>query len=360
MKEVYSIEDLRGWARVTSDAKPPLRLAVLGDPVAHSASPPMHNAALEKSGIAARHTRLQIRAEQLAGAFRLLPEAGFIGVIRTIPHKAAAVSLMDRVDDHARRIGAVNTVVVEGKELVGFNTDGPGLVCALRADFFVDLRDLRVMILGAGGGAGRAIAMQCAIERCERLVLVNRTTEKARALAAELEPMFRGSRLLGPVARLEAVPWTDGALKFQLEHTDLVINCTSLGMKRTDPSPLPSAVLQPHLTIYDTIYAAVRTQLMLAAETKPAHAFREWSFPCCFIRARWVVRDWFNRPAPVDVMRAALLAFDGHAGRGSIKKRNRGTREAKRSVASGAAQQKIPKKELAVGPPKPKVGKRKR
>ena len=358
MKEVYTIEDLRGWARVTSDMKPPLRLAVLGDPVAHSASPPMHNAALAKSGIAARYTRLHIHAEQLAGAFRLLPETGFIGVNCTIPHKAAAVSLMDRVDDHARRIGAVNTVVVEGRELVGFNTDGPGLVRALRADFFVDLRDLRVMILGAGGGAGRAIAMQCAIERCERLVLVNRTTEKARALATELEPMFRGSRLLGPVARLEAVPWTDGALKFQLEHTDLVINCTSLGMKRTDPSPLPSAILQPHLMIYDTIYAAVRTKLMLAADEAGARSANGLSM--LLHQGALSFEIWFNRPAPVDVMRAALLAFDGMREGINQKAEPGGRREAKRNVARSASQQKISKKGLGVAPPKPKVRKRKR
>ena len=114
---------------------------------------------------------------------------------------------MNRVDDHAQRIGVVNTVVVEGDELVGFNTDGPGLVRALRAEFGVDLRDLRVMILGAGGGAGRAIAMQCGIEGCERLALVNRTPEKARDLAAELAPSFAGPRVS---ARCSGSQWSRG------------------------------------------------------------------------------------------------------------------------------------------------------
>lgn len=320
MKEIYTVEDLQGWGRATRQANPPLRLAVLGDPVAHSASPPMHNAALEKCGIAARYTRLHIRPEELARAFRLLPDAGFIGVNCTIPHKAAAASLVDRVDDHARRIGAVNTIVVEGEQLVGFNTDGPGLVRALRAEFSVDLRDLRVMILGAGGGAGRAIAMQCAMERCERLALANRTAEKARRLAAELEPMFRGSRLLGPVARLEVVPWEDGALKFQIEHTDLVINCTSVGMKSTDPSPLPSAILQPHLMVYDTIYSAARTKLMLAANEAGARSANGLSM--LLHQGALSFEIWFNRPAPLDAMRAALLAIDGDRRMGA-------TREAK-------------------------------
>ncbi len=305
-KEVYELADLQNWKTATADAEPPLRLAVFGDPVAHSASPPMHNAALEKCNIAARYTRLHIRPEELVEAFRLLPAQGFLGVNVTIPHKAAALPLMNRVDDHARRIGVVNTVVVEGDELVGFNTDGPGLVRAVRAEFGVDLRDLRVMVLGAGGGAGRAIAMQCAIEDCERLVLVNRTMDKAREIAAELQPMFSGPRVSGPVARLDVIPWEDADLRFQLANTDLVINCTSVGMKRTDTSPLPSSLLAPHLMVYDTIYTASRTKLMHAAEEAGARAANGLSM--LLHQGALAFEIWFNREAPLDVMRAALLA----------------------------------------------------
>lgn len=306
MKEVYTLDDLRDWERLTADEKPQLRLAVFGDPVAHSASPPMHNAALEKCRIDARYTRLHIRAGELAEALRLLPSKGFIGVNCTIPHKYAALTLMNRVDDHARRIGVVNTVVVEGEELVGFNTDGPGLVRALRSEFGVDLRDLRVMVLGAGGGAGRAIAMQCGIEQCERLVLVNRTLEKARALFADLAPMFATPRVFGPGERLEIAPWENKALKSQLEHTDLVINCTSVGMKRSDPSPLPSAILQPHLMIYDTIYTTSRTKLMLAADEAGARGANGLSM--LLHQGALSFEIWFNREAPLAEMRTALRA----------------------------------------------------
>lgn len=305
-KEVYDFADLQNWSAATADAEPPLRLAVFGDPVAHSASPPMHNAALEKCQIPARYTRLHIRPEELADAFRLLPSQGFLGVNVTIPHKAAALSLMDRVDDHARRIGVVNTVVVEGNELVGFNTDGPGLVRAVRAEFGVDMRDLRVMVLGAGGGAGRAIAMQCALEGCERLVMVNRTMDKARELAVELEPYFADARVSGPVARLEVIPWEDAALRFQLANTDLVINCTSVGMKRTDSSPLPSALMEPHLMVYDTIYTANRTKLMQAADEIGARSANGLSM--LLHQGALAFEVWFNREAPLDVMHAALVA----------------------------------------------------
>lgn len=306
MKDVYTLDDLRTWRTATAEEKPPLRLAVFGDPVAHSASPPMHNTALEKCGIDARYTRLHIKPDELATALRLLPEQGFIGVNCTIPHKAAALPLMNRVDEHALRIGVVNTVVVEGDQLIGFNTDGPGLVRAVRAEFGVDLRDLRVMVLGAGGGAGRAIAMQCGIENCERLVLVNRTPEKARELAAELAPMFAGPRVSGPDDRLKVVPWQDAALRHEIDTTDLIINCTSVGMKTTDVSPLPSALLQPHLMIYDTIYTASRTKLMLAAADAGARSANGLSM--LLHQGALSFEIWFNREAPLAEMRAALLA----------------------------------------------------
>jgi len=306
LKEVYSFADLQQWETVTAGEAPALRLAVLGDPVGHSASPQMHNAALEKCAIDARYVRLHIRPEELAETFRLLPQKGFLGVNCTIPHKAAALPLMTRVDEHAQRIGVVNTVVVEGDQLLGFNTDGPGLVRAVRAEFGVDLRDLRVLVLGAGGGAGRAIAMQCGLEKCERLTLVNRSPGKARELAAELAPFFRGPRVSGPGERLVALPWEEAALRTALETTDLVIHCTSVGMQRTDPSPLPSAILQPHLMIYDTIYTASRTRLMQAADEAGARSANGLSM--LLHQGALAFEIWFNREAPLEVMRAALVA----------------------------------------------------
>ena len=135
-------------------------------------------------------SRSTLAPRNLPPALQALPAAGFIGANMTIPHKAAALATVDEADDYARKAGAVNTIVVEGEKLIGFNTDGPGLLRALREEFYVDLRDLRVLLLGAGGGAGRAIAVQCAFESCERLVLVNRTFEKAKALAQELSLIF--------------------------------------------------------------------------------------------------------------------------------------------------------------------------
>ena len=304
MKEVYTLDDLRQWSAATAGEEPPIRLAVFGDPVAHSRSPQMHNAALQTCGIPARYCRLHIRPEELAEALRLLPKANFIGANLTIPHKAAALDLLDTIDDHARKIGVVNTVVVEGERLSGFNTDGPGLLRAVRAEFGVDLRDLRVMVLGAGGGAGRAIAAQCAIENCQRLVLVNRTFEKAQKLALELEPFFKGPRVFGPMRRLEAIPWDEPRLAAQLTNTDLVINATSCGMKRTDPSVLPASILQANLLIYDTIYTAQLTPLMEDAQSVGARSANGKSM--LLYQGVLSFEIWFIRPAPVEVMREAM------------------------------------------------------
>ena len=295
MKEVHSIDDLRAWPK----EQPPVRLAVLGDPVAHSASPPMHNAALAECGIDARYTRLHIGADDIAEAFRLLPAQGFIGVNCTIPHKFAALALVDRADEHARRIGVVNTVMVEGEKLAGYNTDGPGLVQAVRADFGAELGELRVMVLGAGGGAGRAVAMQCAIEKCPRIALVNRTLEKVALLRAELESFF-------PAHRLAIDSFAPDALAAQLAQTDLIIHCTSVGMKPGESSPIPAELLAARHLIYDTIYTAARTPLLQAGDAAAARGANGLSM--LLHQGALSFEIWFQRPAPLETMRAALLA----------------------------------------------------
>lgn len=302
MTDVHSVSDLEQGK--LSALEPPARLAVFGDPVAHSRSPGFHNAALKACGIAAQYVKIHVRPEELPRALRALPEAGFLGTNVTIPHKAGALAVVDAADDYARRSGAVNTVVVEGGRLTGFNTDGPGLMRALREEFSVDLRDLRVLLLGAGGGAGRAIAVQCALEGCERLVLVNRTVEKATALAAELAPLFRTDRLIGPIERIQAIPHDERMLREQLEHTDLVINASSVGMKRTDPALIPAALLTPNLMIYDTVYAAGDSRLIEDGRNAGARVANGLSM--LLHQGALAFEIWFNRAAPLAVMRAAL------------------------------------------------------
>jgi shikimate dehydrogenase len=302
MNEIFTADDLGGER--LSALTPPARLSVFGDPVAHSRSPGFHNAALKACGIDAQYVKILVKPDELPAALRALPSAGFFGTNVTIPHKAGALAAVDQADDYAKKSGAVNTVVVEGNTLTGFNTDGPGLMRAIREEFFVDLRDVRVLLLGAGGGAGRAIAVQCAMENCERLVLVNRTVEKARTLAAELAPFFRTDRLVGPIDRIQAIPHEEAALREQLAHTDLVINASSVGMKRTDPALIPAALLEPSLMIYDTVYASGDSRLIEDGRAAGARVANGLSM--LLHQGALSFEIWFNRPAPLEVMRKAL------------------------------------------------------
>lgn len=302
MADVFSAADLiAGSFPVLT---PPARLSVFGDPVQHSLSPVFHNAALQACGIDAQYVRIHVRPDELPAALKALPQAGFLGTNVTIPHKAGVLAAVDEADDYARKSGAVNTVVVDGGHLIGFNTDGPGLLRAIREEFFVDLRDLRVMVLGAGGGAGRAIAVRCAMERCERLVLVNRTFEKAKLLAEELAPFFRSDRLLGPTERITAIPHEFDALRAELGQVDLVINASAIGMKRTDPPLLPGELLTANLLVYDTVYASGKTRLIEDAEAVGARAAGGLSM--LLHQGALSFEIWFNRPAPLETMREAL------------------------------------------------------
>jgi len=304
MKTIYTLADLRDWKKKTRDLSPPIRLGVLGDPVAHSLSPEMQNVALQECGLDLRYAPFQIAPNELPDALRLMRELDFVGLNLTVPHKIAALSLVDEVDERARKIGAINTIVFrEGKSL-GWNTDGPGFERAIREEFSVDLRDMRVLLLGAGGGAGRALAYQCGLENCERLVLVNRTFDKAQALARELAGYFSGPRVLGPEARLEAIHWEERALRTQLGRTDLVINATTLGLKQSDPSPLPHALIAPHLMIYDLIYRRTATPLLAVAAEAGARGAN--GLTMLLHQGALAFELWFDRPAPLAAMRGAL------------------------------------------------------
>ncbi len=304
-KNVYTFADLKDWASVTKKLETPARIAVFGDPVEHSRSPQMHNPALEAGGNDCQYVRLHIKEDELIEALGLLKDAGFLGINVTIPHKGGVFDQVEVATDVASRIGAVNTVVVEGDQLVGHNTDAPGLKRAIREQFSVDLTDLRIMIIGAGGGAGKAAAVQCAMDHCDRLVLVNRTLEKAEALKEELvELMADPDKLEGPASRLVAIPWEEKAMEHELEQIDLIINATSLGMKRTDPEIVPQRLIEPHHLVYDMVYSPSRTRLMVAAEAEGAKAANGLSM--LLWQGVLAYEFWFNKEAPVDAMRKGL------------------------------------------------------
>ena len=301
--ERYTLADLDNWREAMRDVKPPIRLGVFGDPIAHSLSPQMQNAALAACKIDMQYARFHIRRNELRSALHVLTGLDLVGVNLTVPHKMAALQFVDDADESVRLIGAVNTIKIDNGKLRGFNTDGRGFSRAIREEFSVDLRDLRVLVLGAGGAA-RAIAMQCAKENCERLVIANRTSEKGEKLADELRDFFQGPKVFGPVPRLQAIGWEENAFRFQIAHIDLIVNATPLGLSRADASPIPARLLAPHLMIYDTGYSEKRTPFVSAAVEAGARGANGLSM--LLHQGALAFEIWFQREAPIDAMRKAL------------------------------------------------------
>jgi shikimate dehydrogenase len=299
---VFSAADLALLARGEGPLKtlqPPARLAIFGDPVAHSASPPMQNAALKARELEAQYVRIRITPEELPDALRNLAPAGFQGVSLTIPHKQTSLPLMDEISSEAQLMGAINTVkVVEGK-MHGYNTDGPGLSAAIREEFGIPLKDLRVLILGGAGGAGRAITVQCALEGCPSITIANRNPAKGESLASEIHESL-GKEVSSILLQPED-------LRAVLSSVDLIINATPLGMKTGDSSPLLEELLSSHHLVYDTVYSGGETALLRQAREAGARYANGLSM----LLHQGVLQNalWFGETAPLETMRAALTAL---------------------------------------------------
>lgn len=260
----------------------------------------MHNPALAACQIEAQYVRVQVPVGQVAEAFRRFAREGFLGVNITIPHKFEALDAVDELDPLARTLGAVNTLAIRNGRLHGYNTDGPGFLRSVKQAFGVDARDLRVLILGAGGGAGRAVAVQCALEKCPALALVNRTQDKVERLAEEIVSLG------GPQAQV--IAWTDDALAEVLPQVDLIVNGTSLGMKPDDAPLLPPGLLEPRHRVFDMVYRPGGQLTALGAAACDAGARYVDGATLLLHQGAISFEHWFQRPAPLEAMRAGLAA----------------------------------------------------
>ena len=298
MKEIYTLADLRNWDRIDDASDVPIRLGVFGDPVAHSLSPQMQNAALENCGIEMQYARFEISAGELEEALAFLPRLNFVGVNLTVPHKMAALSFLDEADENARAIGAVNTVVVKNGRLHGCNTDGAGFSDAITSGIFgnVSLSQLPVLILGAGGAA-RAIARECVRQGCPKVSLSNRTYHAAKTLCDELMKM-------GGRTEIEMVAQDASSFGHAVAKARLIVNATSAGLRPNERSLIPRDWLNESHLVYDTIYNPPRTSLLMEAEAAGAK-FANGITMLLYQGAR-SFELWFDRKAPIEVMRTAL------------------------------------------------------
>lgn len=300
MNSVHTLGDLVSREALDAGAGKPARLAVIGFPVAHSASPGMHQPALDAHGIDARYIRLEVRPGEVADAFARMRALGFIGTNVTIPHKLEAMAACDAVDPEAAALGAINTIRFERDGTIrGFNTDGPGFVRAIEDAFELDLTTQRVAILGAGGGAGQAIATMCAMRQVPRLVIVNRSADKLSALLPRLQEH-------SPRTEFIAASFGDPDLAARLTACDLIVNATSVGLNGGDPSVVPADCLRAGQCIYDTIYKPAVTPLLDLAGRTGCRTANGLSL--LLHQGVIAFQHWFPGTNPELVMREALGA----------------------------------------------------
>ncbi len=276
---------------------------LMGWPVGHSKSPAMHNAAFRAAGVDGFYALLPVHPERVGEAVRGLRALGFRGANVTVPHKQAVIPHLDELTPVARAIGAVNTILVEEDgRLVGTNTDAWGFARDLEAQG-LDLSALvgGALVLGAGGSA-RAVAYALASRRIPTHVLARRP-EQVQALADALAPHLPRGDLIQPH------PWShlpDLALT-----VGLIVNCTPVGMTpHVDASPWPEDLsFRPGQALYDLVYNPPRTRLMAQAEAGGARAWNGLGMLVYQGARAWEL--WTDRPAPVEVMRAAVLGGSG-------------------------------------------------
>jgi shikimate dehydrogenase len=263
-------------------------LALLGDPIAHSASPEIQNAAFAQAGVDGVYVAVRCEAEDLSGFMHGLARAGGGGNI-TLPHKEKAAAVVDVPSEAVRRTGACNTFWGVDGRVHGDNTDVDGFRRAVRVFLDGPVTGIRVLVLGAGGAA-RAALLGLLDEGAGEVLIYNRTAERARAVAR---------RIGGERARV--VPVIQG---LDGEGFDLVVNTTRLGLEPSDPPPIDLARLGRAGAAMDLVYGREKTPFVLGAERLGIRSTD--GMEMLVQQAASSFERWWDRPAPIDAMRAAV------------------------------------------------------
>ena len=273
-----------------------IKFAVIGDPIAHSLSPLMHNAALNALKINGSYEAVHVPLAELKN-FTDYARENLAGFNITVPHKKNIIPLLDHVSDHALFADSVNTVTVRDGKLFGESTDGYGLEMALKESFGLSVPGGNITFIGCGGAA-HAAAAWFAEQGAARIAILNRSLEKAEHLAQKLKTKYPS-----PNAGAYSIQDPE-AVKNALNGASVAIQCTSLGLKPGDPPPIPPELLPDNICYYDTIYK--RTPLYCAAEAKGLKCGA--GLGMLLHQGARSLEIWTGKPAPVEVMRQALLS----------------------------------------------------
>lgn len=259
--------------------------AVIGDPVRHSLSPVIFDAAAAATGADLAYVALEVRAEDLREAVEGCRALGLVGMNVTSPHKERAAGFLDALSDLARRLGAVNCVTLDGTRLVGDSTDGAGFIAALRHDQ-VDHVGRRVAVVGAGGAA-RSIIAALAEAGTGLITVHNRTPSK-----------------VGPAVDLAGLRGRPGG-EDDLRAADVIVQATSVGMGDDRAIPLDPDLLHAGQTVIDIVYHPIETPLLAAAAARGARTLN--GLGMLVGQAAIAFERWTGLLAPVEEMRRAAL-----------------------------------------------------
>lgn len=265
---------------------------VFGDPIRHSKSPIMLNRAFEETGINAAYAAFHILPGQLKDAVAGIRALQFRGVNVTIPHKVEVMDYMDEIDESARVIGAVNTIVNDNGRLTGYNTDGIGYVRSLREETGIELRGKKVLMLGAGGAA-RGVGYALAKEGAEHIYISNRTPEKAVELAEALSGFTSTSGM------------SSDRVADVVDEVSLIVNITPAGMHpNVDTVPMDTTLIKNHMVVSDTVYNPLVTKFLREAEARGAAIHP--GLGMFIYQGAYAFEYWTGVPAPISAMRQVV------------------------------------------------------
>lgn len=281
-----------------------MKIILIGDPVAHSRSPRMQNAALRALGLEACYEAVRTSAAELPARVAALRGSAFLGANVTLPHKQAVIPLLDELEPLAARIGAVNTIYKDAAgRLLGANTDAPALIDDL-ADAGFAPAGRGAVILGASGAA-RAAAFALVDAGVTSLVVANRSPERAEEVLADLLLAITDEHGLTSTGDLPpplvALALDDPDLAALIADCDLLVNATALGW-HGDETPLPAPPVSPHSLVYDMVYRDTR----LLREAAVRGARTRDGLGMLLRQGGLALMRFTGQPAPLDVMRAAL------------------------------------------------------
>ncbi|MFQ5455883.1 MAG: shikimate dehydrogenase [Nitrospirota bacterium] len=271
-------------------------VGIFGHPVHHTFSPLMQNAAFNAAGLDYCYLPFDVKPENLKLALNAIPLLNIKGLNITIPHKEKVLSYLDEVTDEAKFIGAVNTIKTDGEKLTGHNTDGRGFTMAFQEEFSATVEGKRFLIIGAGGAA-KAIAIQLAIEGARAIIIANRTFFTGRELAEHLLEHF-------PNCDISIIRLKRKEISNVMEHIDVLINTTPVGMKPDDPLLITDEMFNPDSVVCDIVYNPKETILLRRAKESGLKTMS--GIGMLLHQGALAFEIWTGEKPPLSVMREEL------------------------------------------------------